>query len=79
MAEEQNSYYSETLVIHIVSERVMHFKKAARTKKTTFFLYVFENVCKKLVSHCIGFDTVKLVSYTWVNDGHCFLDGQFAY
>lgn len=28
---------------------------------TAFFLYSLENVCKKIVFHCIGFDTVKLV------------------
>lgn len=67
------SYYSETLVIYLVWEKVMHFKNASRTKKAVFFLNIFENVCqKKIVSHNIGFDTVKLVSYTWVNDGYCF-------
>lgn len=44
MAEEQNNYYSETLEIHIVCERVMQFKKAAQTKKRAFsftFLKMF--------------------------------------
>lgn len=61
--------------IHIVCERKLSIsRKQLEQWKQHYFLYIFENVCKKLVSHCVGFDTIKLVSLTWVNDGHGFID-----
>lgn len=60
IAEEQNRYYSETLVIHIMCVRESYAFQESKSN-TAFFLYSLENVCKKIVFHCIGFDTVKLV------------------
>lgn len=56
--------------------RVIYFQKVALTQKAkTFTCTLFENVWRKLDLHFIGFDTVKLVIYTWVYDWHCFQMG----
>lgn len=62
--------------ISCVWERVIYFQKVALTQKAkTFTCTFFENVWSKLDLHFIGFDTVKLVIYTWVYDWHCFQMG----
>lgn len=71
MAEEQNSYYDKTLVIHIVYEKKLCNSRTQLKQRRENFFYIFENVCKKLDLHCIRSDTVKLVSYTWINASHC--------
>lgn len=66
MPEELNSYYRETLEIHTTCVREVFLiqESCSNAEDKNFTSPFFKNVWKKLVSHFIGFDTVKLVIYT---------------